>query len=304
MEKRRKRIRIEETVVISDVDGSREAVQVRYVAPPKIPPVPQRKLSFSLVPVSLWKQNLRAFIPKSQWDNLRHAIVEYRGNRCEVCGERAEKPHAHEEWLYDSDGIPAIARLIGIGIQCKLCHQAEHIGLTNSFHLRGLVSDEELQEVREHYCRVNSIPKTMIDGDHTAKIARWEALNKFPWEVDWGSYAPLLGGRVGARDFSLKVEMKYNTLIATPTKNYGLTPHIGLARPFGTRLNRMWAVPYVQPKETKRISPDCIIVGYVFITRGVVLEDMKAQGDALVGQPYKRWITIEDDRNLLDFIGT
>jgi len=302
MEKRRKRIRVEETVIISDETGSREAVQVRYVSPPKIPPVPQRKLSFSLVPAPLWKRNLRAFIPKSQWDNLRHAIVECRGNRCEVCGERAEEPHAHEEWSYDTDGIPAIARLVGIGIQCKLCHQAEHIGLTNSLHLQGLISDEELQEVREHYCRVNSIPSTLIGYDHAAEIARWKALNKFPWEVDLGLYAPLLGRRADAKDFSVKVEKKYNTMIATPTKNYGLTPHVGLARPFGTRLNRSWAVPCVQPTETRRINPECIIVGYIFITRGMVSEYMKMQGDVLVGQPYKCWTTIEDDEHLLDFI--
>ena len=303
MEKRRKRIRVEKTVIISDENGQRVEKEVRYIVPPEIPFVPHRKLSFSLVPFPLWKKNLRAFIPKSQWSNLRQAILDTRGERCEVCGCGEGGPfHAHEEWEYDTSGIPAIARLIGIGIQCRRCHQAEHIGLSNVFHLKGQISDEELDDIREHYCRINSLPISRMNADYQAEKARWSVYNKYPWKVDWGSYASLLGRRVAADDFNIRIEEKHDTLIATASTDYGLTPHIGLARPFGKRHERIWAVPFVQPRVTNRINSECAIMGYAFITRGLITDEMKAQGDVLIGQSYQRWTTTENDEHLLDFI--
>ena len=116
--KRRKRIRVEEEVRIhwreDGKDMERIETQVRYIKPPEIP-VPPRKLAFSPVPMALWKLNLRAFVKKSQWNNLREAIITARMPKCETCGViEDEALHAHEEWVYDTNGMPAIAHLAGI----------------------------------------------------------------------------------------------------------------------------------------------------------------------------------------------
>jgi hypothetical protein len=194
--KRRKRIRVEEEVLIrwheNGQDIQRREIRVRYVKPPTIPEVPDRKLHFSLVPCPLWKLNLRAFIKKAQWDNLREHIIDIRGPRCETCGAKEyDGLHAHEEWHYDTDGVPGLAHLMGIGIQCKRCHQAEHYGLTQMFHMQGHISDEELEEIHQHYCTVNGVSRAVMKADHDAERERWVALNKFPWEVVWGPFAAM-----------------------------------------------------------------------------------------------------------------
>lgn len=303
--KRRKRIRVEEEVRIrwheDGQDKERFETQVRYVKPPIIPSVPPRKLQFSMVPVALWKRNLRAFIKKSQWDNLREAIITIRMAKCEVCGViEDEGLHAHEEWLYDTDGVPGIARLVGIGIQCKRCHQIEHYGVTQMLHMQGHISDEELEEIHQHYCSVNQVTEQVMRLDHESERARWEALNQYPWEVEWGVFGVMMGKRLEANDFNFKILSKYGDMSAEPVNDYH-PPHVGLLRPFGTRAARHWAVPLVEPTATKRIKDDCIVVGYVFVTRGAVPSDIQSHARDLIGKTYKDWTTLPENPELFDF---
>lgn len=305
--KRRKRIREEYEVKLryreNGVDKERIEKRVRYIHPPRVPAPPPRKLNFSTVPGPLWKLNLRAFIKKSQWDNLREAIIHARTPRCEVCGQyqRDGSMHAHEEWFYDTDGIPAIAYLTGIGLQCKRCHQAEHYGLTQMFHAQGHISDEELEEIHQHYCDVNGVTRKVMKLDHDQERERWAALNAYPWEIDWGPFEVMLGKRVEAGDFNVMVKREHDTLTATPTTDHGPLPHIGLARPFGTSEDRHWAVPLVEARSTNRIGDDCTVVGFVFITRNAVRARIKEDARELVGKTYLNWRTIPDDPNLDDF---
>lgn len=306
--KRRKRIRVEENVIVhrmvNGVETRTEEVIVRYVKPPIVPDVPPRKLHFSLVPGKLWKLNLRAFIKKAQWDNLRGHIIDIRGPRCETCGAGDDDGlHAHEEWLYDTDGVPGLAQLTGIGIQCKKCHQAEHYGLTQMFRMQGHISDEDLEEIHQHYCTVNGVSREVMKADHDAERARWAALNKYPWEVVWGPFAAMLGKRVEANDFQFQVLSKYaNTMTAEPTTDYGPLPSVGPPRPFGTRVDRHWAVSLVEPTPAKRINDDCKVVGYLFISRTEVPPDIQGHAEDLVGKTYKDWCTLPDNPELFDFI--
>jgi hypothetical protein len=299
--KRRKRIRVEEEVLIrwheNGQDIQRREIRVRYVKPPTIPEVPDRKLHFSLVPCPLWKLNLRAFIKKAQWDNLREHIIDIRGPRCETCGAKEyDGLHAHEEWHYDTDGVPGLAHLMGIGIQCKRCHQAEHYGLTQMFHMQGHISDEELEEIHQHYCTVNGVSRAVMKADHDAERERWVALNKFPWEVVWGPFAAMLGKRGEVRDFNIQIHSKYaNTITTEPTKDYGPLPTVGLPRPFGTRTDCYWAVSLVEPLPTKRINDDCKVTGFLFISRGQVPTNIHGHAEALVGKMYKDWRTLPNN---------
>lgn len=305
--KRRKRIKEAYKVRIryheNGEDKERVETRTRYVVPPQVPATPQRKLNFSTVPGPLWKVNLRAFIKVSQWNNLRDAIIHARTPRCEVCGkyQKDGSMHAHEEWFYDTDGVPAIAYLTGIGLQCKRCHQAEHYGLTQMFHAQGHISDEELDDIHAHYCEVNGVSRKVMKEDHAAERARWAAHNAYPWEIDWGPFEAMLGGRVKTGDFNITVRHEHNTMTATPTVDHGPLPHIGLARPFGTPGDRHWAVPLVEAKATNRFDDTCQVVGFVFVTRRIVTAKVKADAQELVGKTYLDWRTLPDDPNLSDF---
>lgn len=306
--KRRKRIRVEEDVIVrrmvNGIETRTEEVIVRYVKPPVVPPIPERKLQFSMVPVALWKKNLRAFVRKAQWDHLREHIIDIRMNRCEVCGKRDDDGlHAHEEWTYNTEGVPALAHLTGIGIICKKCHQIDHYGITQMLHLQGSISDDELEEIHQHYCEVNAVSREVMKQDHDAERARWDALNRYPWEVAWGRFAVMLGKRVEANDFDIQILSKYaNTMSAEPIRDYGPLPHVGLPRPFGTRANRHWAVSLVEPTPTKRINDDCRVTGFLFISRNDVPPDIQGHAEDLVGKTYKDWCTLPDNPELFDFI--
>ena len=53
------------------------------LAPPYILP--------ELVPAPSWYINLRALLPKEEWDRLRRDCYDRAGNRCQVCGGRGSK---------------------------------------------------------------------------------------------------------------------------------------------------------------------------------------------------------------------
>jgi len=62
------------------------------IAPPYIRPW--------MVPQTLWGKNLRALLPKEQWDIVRRHAYAATGNRCRVCGGRGPQwpVEADEAW--------------------------------------------------------------------------------------------------------------------------------------------------------------------------------------------------------------
>jgi len=161
-------------------------------------------------------------------------------------------------------------------------------------HAQGHISDQELVEIHQHYCKVNGVSERVMRSDHEFARARWEALNKYRWEIEWGRFSAMLGKRVEANDFIVKISSKYGDMSAEPLTDYGPLPHIGLARPFGTWTNRCWAVALVEPAPNNRINDSCLVVGYLFITRGAVSDDIEAYAKSLVGKTYIDWRTLPE----------
>lgn len=84
------------------------------------------RLSVELIPVPLWRRNLRTKLGQSRWRRLRAVIVDQRP-RGDICKAslKQRRAFAHERWSYDLSharryryGRPAVARLTGTSIVC------------------------------------------------------------------------------------------------------------------------------------------------------------------------------------------
>jgi hypothetical protein len=76
--------------------------------------------------------SLRSFLPRSDWNRLRHAVYRVAGNHCERCGGTGSKGgvppwplEAHEIWNYQ-DTEKNHQRLEGLLALCPNCHAKEH----------------------------------------------------------------------------------------------------------------------------------------------------------------------------------
>ncbi len=134
------------------------------------------RLSIELVPSSSWFDNVRARIPKDEWDYLRKKIYAAADNRCEICGGRGgEHPvEGHERWHYDDK--KKVQRLEGLIALCPSCHQVKHIGLAE---VRGLY-DQAISQL----CKVNGWDSVEATEYVQAVFDLWDARSKHEWEVD------------------------------------------------------------------------------------------------------------------------
>jgi hypothetical protein len=74
--------------------------------------------------------SLRSFLPRSDWNLLRHAVYAAARNRCGRCGgsKAGARPwplEAHEIWDY-LDAAKNHQRLVGLAALCPDCHAKEH----------------------------------------------------------------------------------------------------------------------------------------------------------------------------------
>ena len=103
------------------------------------------KLKFEIVPDGCWYSNLRAVLPKRQWDIVRKDAYKRADGKCMICGRGASRFEAHERWSYDEkEGVQTLEDVIAV---CHSCHSVIHIGRTQ------LVGDED--KAIAHFCKVN-----------------------------------------------------------------------------------------------------------------------------------------------------
>lgn len=158
------------------------------------------RLRITPVPSPLHGQNLRKTIGKYRWRKIRNAIIERDGPVCAICGARPEaraEIHGHEEWVYDTSSIPAIARLSGITLHCWKCHGVEHYLLTMKLALLGYEEQERL--IVRHFCEVNGADEELFAVHLSEAVAIWSPLCKLEWVVEYGDYAPLIAFRAKAQ---------------------------------------------------------------------------------------------------------
>ncbi len=86
------------------------------------------RLHVELIPMPLWRTNVRSKVMSREWKRLRGIVLEAAGHRCEVCGAAGERRalDCNEVWEYDD--VRQIQRLVRLEALCPACHAAKHIG--------------------------------------------------------------------------------------------------------------------------------------------------------------------------------
>src|SRR5882724_10727228 len=112
------------------------------------------KLSISLVPQPLWRENLRRQLSRSEWDRLRIKHFSEYPN-CQYCDSYpvGSARHAHEDWVYDAE--VGIARLASLKTVCRMCHFTHHPGFVRQMVKEGKFAPQVLSDVVLHFCAVN-----------------------------------------------------------------------------------------------------------------------------------------------------
>lgn len=134
------------------------------------------KLSIELVPQTSWFDNVRAKVPRKEWDFLRKRTYAAANNRCEICnGVGPSHPvECHEKWHYDDK--KKIQKLEGLIALCPACHKVKHIGLSEA---RG-----EYEEALAQLCKVNKWDSIEATEYVQAVFDLWHLRSRHQWKVD------------------------------------------------------------------------------------------------------------------------
>jgi hypothetical protein len=149
------------------------------------------RLTFQMVPMWLWRRNLRALMTKWEWTKHRKSIISERGLRCSICGRvvaESKSIFCHEEWNYDSESW--IATLTGFALTCWDCHATEHWGHTTRMVCQGRYPRDTLERLTAHFMTVNGCTKADFDSCLDAAVERFSGLSgAMPWTIEWGLYS-------------------------------------------------------------------------------------------------------------------
>ena len=144
-----------------------------------------------LVPVPLWKQNMRALMSQHNWAKFRKALLECDGLTCRTCGKKeveSRKLSAHEEWQYDEETEPATARITDVALVCWHCHHVEHWGVTKSLVAQGQLMQSAIDDTIAHFCRLNDVERIDFDAHEEQATQDWTRRSARNWRVDYGPF--------------------------------------------------------------------------------------------------------------------
>lgn len=101
--------------------------------------------------------------------------------------------NAHEQWSYATSRTPAVAKLKGIRLVCRLCHGCEHFGRTMQLIRQGTLTLKIIDEVIRHYCKTNAVRIDDFRRDLERAVALWkERSERGDWTIDYGPYDALV----------------------------------------------------------------------------------------------------------------
>lgn len=136
------------------------------------------KLEIDLVPSTVWYSNLRAKVPKKEWDKIRKQSYSDANYKCAICGAGG-RLNCHEIWEYDDK--KHIQKLKGFIALCDNCHMIKHFGFAGIQALKGLL---DMEKLIEHFMKVNNVDRKTFD-EHNAKSADvWRERSKHEWKTD------------------------------------------------------------------------------------------------------------------------
>jgi len=140
------------------------------------------KLEMELVPKPLWRKTVAKLLPRYRWSGIRNERICEKGERCEICNSSGPV-QLHEVWRYDDERY--IQRLDGFILLCIKCHSVKHWVRTNLIASRGQV---DLQELRDHFCRVNQCGPEVLKEHEKESLAKWRERSRHKWIQNLGQY--------------------------------------------------------------------------------------------------------------------
>lgn len=160
-----------------------------------------KTLQIELVPIPLFRKNLRYALSSRGWQKIRSKQLETHNGRCDVCGQEIERrANLHEEWEYEVEGEKGVARITDLKFVCFYCHGCEHFGWLENVFARLPGTREDVVSIAiDHYCEVNGVGPEEFEADEKAAYALWRERNKLEWEIDWGEYEPLVAATAERR---------------------------------------------------------------------------------------------------------
>lgn len=136
------------------------------------------RLTVELIPSTSWFTNARSYLPKEEWDLVRHAVYRRARYRCEVCSGRGDEHpvECHEVWTYDDERhVQRLERLVAL---CPACHQVKHLGLASV--------NGRYDEALDYLATVNTWTLEEAERYARSAFAQWEGRSRHEWTVDVG----------------------------------------------------------------------------------------------------------------------
>ena len=140
------------------------------------------KLTIELVPSPCWQVNVRTFMTRANWDNLRRSVYTKYNYYCGICQASNVQLNCHEIWQYDDENH--IQKLTGFIALCPMCHHCKHIGHAEILASKGKL---DLEQVIEHFMLVNQCSREVFQSHKKAAFDEWRKRNRFEWTTDLGT---------------------------------------------------------------------------------------------------------------------
>lgn len=131
-------------------------------------------LSIELVPKTAWFNNLRSYLSKTEWDEVRKRCYSRANHKCEICGGKGPKwpVECHEIWEYKNNQV-SLVDLISL---CPDCHEVKHIGLAQ---IKG-----NFERALNHFIKVNRCSKQEALSHIENAFGVWRERNKTIWQLN------------------------------------------------------------------------------------------------------------------------
>lgn len=131
------------------------------------------------LPHTVWGLNLRAFLPRSRWQDLSRRTAERAAQECEVCGRGPEGGSGldcNEMWEFlEADGVH-VQRLVGVIAMCEWCHLTQHSGRADMIG--------RYDDVVAVLMGVNRWTEIRAVRDIRASTTDFNERSQFDWDLD------------------------------------------------------------------------------------------------------------------------
>lgn len=135
-----------------------------------------------------WGMSLARLLDKPVWDTLRREVYANARYVCQICGATDTVMNCHEVWKYkDKKKVQFLADMECI---CTKCHDIKHWGRTVAVVHQGQLSTKYLQELTDHFCKINQCTPMDFELHKSLVGNQMEKRNKFRYKIDWGKFTP------------------------------------------------------------------------------------------------------------------